>query len=112
MISAWGETTGRGKCKSVALTFDDRPRTKLMRVRRIGKTFVLVALAVAAASAQTAKETPAQFQERMQWWREAKFGMFIHWGIYSVPADSLDLKGKKGIAEWYFSNKQMQVKDY
>ncbi len=23
---------------------------------------------------------------KMQWWRDAKFGMFIHWGIYSVPA--------------------------
>ncbi|HLW78934.1 MAG TPA: alpha-L-fucosidase, partial [Terriglobia bacterium] len=34
--------------------------------------------------AQTAHETPAQFQARTQWWREAKFGMFIHWGLYSV----------------------------
>ena len=96
----------------MALTFDDRPRTKRMREKQIPKTLVLAALSVVAASAQTAKETPAQFRERTQWWREAKFGMFIHWGIYSVPADSLDLKGKKGIAEWYFSNKQMQVKDY
>jgi len=23
--------------------------------------------------------------ERMQWWREARFGMFIHWGVYAVP---------------------------
>ena len=23
---------------------------------------------------------------RMQWWKDAKFGMFIHWGIYSVPS--------------------------
>ena len=23
---------------------------------------------------------------KMQWWRDAKFGMFIHWGLYSVPA--------------------------
>lgn len=23
---------------------------------------------------------------RMNWWREARFGMFIHWGIYAVPA--------------------------
>ncbi|MCM8803685.1 MAG: alpha-L-fucosidase [Candidatus Omnitrophica bacterium] len=25
-------------------------------------------------------------EDRMKWWREAKFGMFIHWGIYSIPA--------------------------
>jgi alpha-L-fucosidase len=24
--------------------------------------------------------------EQMQWWREARFGMFIHWGVYSLPA--------------------------
>ena len=24
--------------------------------------------------------------DRMAWWREARFGMFIHWGVYAVPA--------------------------
>ncbi len=33
-------------------------------------------------------ETREQRDARMAWWREAKFGMFIHWGIYSVPAGS------------------------
>ncbi len=65
-----------------------------------------------AASAQTARETREQFLARTKWWREAKFGMFIHWGIYAVPADCTDLRGNKSIAEWYMSNKQMQVKDY
>jgi alpha-L-fucosidase len=32
-------------------------------------------------------ETAQQHDARMAWWREAKFGMFIHWGIYSIPAD-------------------------
>ena len=31
-------------------------------------------------------ETRAQRDARMKWWRDAKFGMFIHWGIYAVPA--------------------------
>jgi len=57
-------------------------------------------------------ETPDEFARRTRWWREAKFGMFIHWGIYSVPADATDLQGRKTIAEWYFSNKQMQVREY
>jgi alpha-L-fucosidase len=52
-------------------------------------------------------ETPEQFAKRTKWWREAKFGMFIHWGVYSVPADS-----KKGLAEWYFSNERLQVAEY
>lgn len=66
----------------------------------------------AAEPVTTAKETDEQFLARTAWWREAKFGLFIHWGIYSVPADSTDRKGKPGTAEWYFHNKQMQVKDY
>ncbi|HZP82686.1 MAG TPA: alpha-L-fucosidase, partial [Chthonomonadaceae bacterium] len=57
-------------------------------------------------------ETQAQFAARTKWWREAKFGMFIHWGIYSVPADSTDVNGNKGVGEWYFNNKRMQVRDY
>jgi alpha-L-fucosidase len=31
-------------------------------------------------------QSSAQTDQRMQWWKDAKFGMFIHWGIYSVPA--------------------------
>jgi len=58
------------------------------------------------------KETKEQFEARTKWWREAKFGMFIHWGLYAVPADATNLKGEKVIAEWYLSNKQMQVTEY
>ena len=38
-------------------------------------------------------------EQRIAWWREAKFGMFIHWGIYSLPGG--DWRGRKvsGYAE-------------
>lgn len=36
--------------------------------------------------AQLPKETEAQKAERMKWWTEARFGMFIHWGLYALPA--------------------------
>ncbi|MEM2167850.1 MAG: alpha-L-fucosidase, partial [Candidatus Bathyarchaeia archaeon] len=26
------------------------------------------------------------FPERLRWWIEARFGMFIHWGLYAIPA--------------------------
>ena len=38
-----------------------------------------------AATAATI-ETTAERDQRMKWWREARFGMFIHWGLYAVPA--------------------------
>jgi len=31
-------------------------------------------------------ETPQAQQQRMKWWDDARFGMFIHWGVYSIPA--------------------------
>jgi alpha-L-fucosidase len=31
-------------------------------------------------------ETRGQRIERMQWWTDARFGMFVHWGIYALPA--------------------------
>ena len=34
-------------------------------------------------------ETPTQKDARMEWWRQARFGMFIHWGLYSVPGGHL-----------------------
>src|SRR4029077_2727767 len=57
-------------------------------------------------------ETPEQFDKRTKWWRDARFGMFIHWGLYAVPADPMNVKGERSLAEWYLSNKQMQVADY
>lgn len=36
--------------------------------------------------AQLLKETEAQKAERMKWWTDARFGMFIHWGLYAMPA--------------------------
>ena len=40
---------------------------------------------------------------RMAWWREARFGMFIHWGIYAVPAGEYQGKRAKDIGEWIMS---------
>jgi alpha-L-fucosidase len=31
-------------------------------------------------------QVPANQVERMAWWRDARFGMFIHWGLYAIPA--------------------------
>lgn len=76
--------------------------------RKAAGVMILAAVTVAGVRA----ETRAEFEQRTKWWREARFGMFIHWGLYAVPADATDLEGKHRIAEWYFSNKQMQVKDY
>jgi alpha-L-fucosidase len=57
-------------------------------------------------------ETAAQKDARMAWWREARFGMFIHWGLYSIPAGTWDGKQIPGIGEWIMNNASIPVADY
>ena len=46
----------------------------------------LAAVALLSMTSLVQAETKAEFDQRMEWFREARFGMFIHWGLYSVPA--------------------------
>ncbi len=57
-------------------------------------------------------ETPEQRDARMKWWREARFGMFIHWGVYSVPAGIYKGKEIGGIGEWIMHNAKIPVAEY
>ncbi len=57
-------------------------------------------------------ETPAERDARMVWWREAKFGMFIHWGVYSVPAGFYAGKPVGGIGEWIMSDAKIPKAEY
>ena len=45
-------------------------------------------------------ETTAERDQRMKWWREARFGMFIHWGLYAVPAGEYKGQRSTRIGEW------------
>jgi len=47
-------------------------------------------------------ETPVAHDARMKWWREARFGMFVHWGLYSGLAGTWEGKpaGTSGGMEW------------
>jgi len=59
-----------------------------------------------------ANETKAERDARMAWWREARFGMFIHWGIYAVPAGSYEGEQVGGIGEWIMRNAKIPSKVY
>jgi alpha-L-fucosidase len=59
------------------------------------------------------RELESTHDERMQWFREARFGLFIHWGVYSVPAGMW--KGepvKRSGAEWIMNRGKIPVADY
>ncbi len=59
------------------------------------------------------KDFAPTHDQRMEWWREARFGMFIHWGVYSVPAGvwngtNITASG----AEWIMNRGRIPVADY
>src|SRR4051794_7431815 len=57
-------------------------------------------------------EVPDQREARMRWWREAKFGLFIHWGVYAVPAGMWQGEPVPGIGEWIMLRARIPVADY
>jgi alpha-L-fucosidase len=57
-------------------------------------------------------ESAAHRDARMRWWREARFGMFIHWGLYSIPAGTWNGKQVPGIGEWIMNRGTIPVADY
>jgi len=50
--------------------------------------------------------------KRMAWWHQAKFGMFIHWGLYAVPAGTYDGKQIPSIGEWIMNTGKIPVATY
>lgn len=54
----------------------------------------------------------AERDGRLGWWREAKFGMFIHWGLYALPAGVWKGRDIPGIGEWIMHRAEIPVKEY
>jgi alpha-L-fucosidase len=54
----------------------------------------------------------AEQDRRMEWWREARFGMFIHWGLYALPAGEWKGEQIPGISEWIMARAEIPVKEY
>lgn len=50
--------------------------------------------------------------ERMAWWRDARFGMFVHWGLYAVPAGTYKGKRIDGIGEWIMNSAPIPIEEY
>ena len=73
--------------------------------------FALVGIMIFAGTANVRSQNPAQ-DAKMKWFRDAKFGLFIHWGLYAIPAG--EWKGQKiaGIGEWIMNRAKIPVKEY
>ncbi len=75
-----------------------------------------IAPAASARSTETAppaaSESKEQRDARMKWWREARFGMFIHWGVYSVPAGVYNGTNIGGLGEWIMNRGKIPSAEY
>jgi alpha-L-fucosidase len=58
------------------------------------------------------QEPPAQHHARMKWFREARFGMFVHWGLYSVAAGEWEGKSTPGAGEWIQADLKIPTSQY
>jgi alpha-L-fucosidase len=75
------------------------------------KIILLCCLLSFGVSAQN--ESKTQHDARMAWWRDATFGLFIHWGLYSVPAG--EYQGKQlnsTTAEWIMQVAKIPIPEY
>lgn len=72
------------------------------------KSAFLLAIATSFLFSGCKKNVP----DKMDWWHEAKFGMFIHWGLYAVPAGSHQGNAVDGYGEWIMSNGKIPVAEY
>ncbi|RPH99900.1 MAG: alpha-L-fucosidase [Calditrichaeota bacterium] len=65
-----------------------------------------------ATPAQTDQHQDPQREERLAWWQEAKFGMFIHWGLYALPAGEWKGQSYSGIGEWIMYKARIPLAEY
>jgi alpha-L-fucosidase len=71
-------------------------------------------LAVLQAQQSTPPARPydAAREKRLEWFRDVKYGMFIHWGLYAIPAGEWNGKRSLGLGEWIMNRSQIPVKEY
>ena len=62
--------------------------------------------------AQEYDSNAAPREQRMKWWEDARFGMFIHWGLYSIPAGTWNGQEIEELGEWIMAYADIPVNEY
>jgi alpha-L-fucosidase len=73
-------------------------------------TLLIAATLLAASSGQQVRTDTNMKDARMDWWRKARFGLFIHWGLYAVPAGKWGEETDYG--EWIRDSAQIPLAEY
>lgn len=83
---------------------------------RVLRMLLLCAILLVLAGRESARgqsapqESKDAYARRMAWWSDARFGMFIHWGLYAVPAGAWN--GDSSHGEWIRTTAQIPVGEY
>jgi alpha-L-fucosidase len=87
----------------------------MQKEKRIGMMLIILAALLTGAIMTTAAETSQPANPRAQQqesFRNARFGMFIHWGLYSIPAGEWNGKKIPGLCEWVMHEMKITVPEY
>jgi alpha-L-fucosidase len=76
------------------------------------KKYVVLLMAIFFLGQSIFSQDTLSNDQRMQWWREARFGMFIHWGVYAVPAGTFRGQKINRIGEWIMNRGKIPVAEY
>src|SRR2546421_9587752 len=74
--------------------------------------FFAIPIAASLCIAAAQPSAPLSHDAKLKWFREAKFGLFIHWGLYALPAGEWKGQPIAGLGEWIMNRAKIPVKDY
>jgi alpha-L-fucosidase len=83
-----------------------------MRSRQAVVSIATMTLVFLVLNGGFAMESKDERDARMEWWREARFGMFIHWGVHAIPAGEWKEEPVEGISEWIQSKGEIPAAEY
>jgi alpha-L-fucosidase len=78
--------------------------------RAIALAFLLGCSTIACQSVEQSIRDEHTASDRLAWWREARFGMFVHWGLYAIPAG--EWNGRTDYGEWIRANAGIPLEEY
>src|SRR5437868_348490 len=84
----------------------------VLTVSAIGEAQQTPAPGAQASGASSAADSPEAKQARLAWFKQAKYGMFIHWGLYAIPAGEWKGQHPLGLGEWIMNRAKIPVKEY
>lgn len=77
-----------------------------------GAVLVLGALRPACAQQPDAAGVSDATAEQLAWFKDAKFGLFIHWGLYAIPAGEWKGKRQPDLGEWIMQLEKIPLAEY